>query len=809
MSCDRLAPRGVSPACDRAALALNGLLAGLMLLNDVGAGRFARGRAPPRARAAAAAAGHAAAGRRNPPRRALAAALHRRARRRARERERRDRLAPRQDVMMRRPLIARAGATAAARAREGERAAESFARVPKPGTCRPRAAAAVLLRARQGDGRLPARRVRAPVGLLLVPQPPWSRSCHGACPLSPLSGLSLSGMMLSPPFALSSPFSRRNPARSKFGDHGAGRAHRAVERVADALIACFAAFVPLAVAGFVRGEYDAWGDCSAEWPAWALPIFLALNTAISVAQSVIFLRPLFEVSSRERAVTSGGAKAGAKAEPQTRMGAAVARNAGAVVTAVLSTFVFEASGDRRARLARVRRAEGATPVSRALSLLRGGRIARAPRVLTRARATRAGALLRPERGRLHHVRPRRQLRVRMLWWVPVVVLCPPLLRPLMTALPPLSLLTTPLRGASALSRSVPTCSPLQLASASRRVVGGVGRAARRASVRVREWTVSAGLRRGAAGSVAERRGGARVDHEHGRPPRRRARRRPPRRRRAPLGARRGSSARAPRTRAPPPRRRARRTRTTRARGGARWWRGPRRTSPTGRRGRSERETQCLRTRRGQMPCYAREPPLGACDPGTPREAREARLSRAVVHDHRIERTLERARDLGDFLRGLVQLEGRHRAHGRLVLQLRHLVDVDLFGREGGGSRMKGDTPQLRRPREQRARAARALTNLCAGCCDASLAKNGAIFWHGPHHVAVKSTTTATPSACALWSSSRHSSIERTCATSTSLPSTAAAAARRPRRGARTRRPRTRPTAAARARRRRAAAPRGI
>ena len=138
-----------------------------------------------------------------------------------------------------------------------------------------------------------------------------------------------------------------------------------------------AAFVPLAVAGFVRGEYDAWGDCSAEWPAWALPIFLALNTAISVAQSVIFLRPLFEVSSRERAVTSGGAKAGAKAEPQTKMGAAVARNAGAVVTAVLSTFVFQAT----AIVVRVSPAFGARKARRArslalsLSLLRGGRSA--------------------------------------------------------------------------------------------------------------------------------------------------------------------------------------------------------------------------------------------------------------------------------------------------------------------------------------------------------------------------------------------------------------------------------------------------
>ena len=249
---------------------------------------------------------------------------------------------------------------------------------------------------------------------------------RGLPPLSlPLGSLPL-GDDAQPPFALSSPFSRRNPARSKFGDHGAGRAHRAVERVADALIACLAAFVPLAVAGFVRGEYDAWGDCSAEWPAWALPIFLALNTAISVAQSVIFLRPLFEVSSRERAVTSGGAKA----EPQTKMGAAVARNAGAVVTAVLSTFVFQATaivvrvspafGARKARRAR----------SRALSLApsRRSERARAARGLSRARARRAQVLFCGlSAGDFTMFDLVVNSACMLFRWVPVVVLCYPLL----------------------------------------------------------------------------------------------------------------------------------------------------------------------------------------------------------------------------------------------------------------------------------------------------------------------------------------------------------------------------------------------
>ena len=346
--------------------------------------------------------------------------------------------------------------------------------------------------------------------------------------------------MLSPPSLSPLPSRAATPARSKFGDHGAGRAHRAVERVADALIACFAAFVPLAVAGFVRGEYDAWGDCSAEWPAWALPIFLALNTAISVAQSVIFLRPLFE-GRRARAPGGGGAKA----EPQTKMGAGGRHNAGAVDRGA-QHLRLPGDGDRRARLARVRRAErGARGLARSLS----------PFAAVGARARRA----RSSRARARRAQVFRGLsagdftmfdlvvNLRMLRWVPVVALCQSLLG-CDDCLPPPSY--DPLRARPASRQRAPPAVP----AARERVAARRRRRRPRRAPRVRACASgpSPRLRRSTAARRGRQRRAAR-----GRPPRRR-----PRgggraaARRAGAGraarARREPSARAPRTRVPPP-----------------------------------------------------------------------------------------------------------------------------------------------------------------------------------------------------------------------------------------------------------------
>mgnify|MGYP003325905265 CR=1 FL=1 len=72
-----------------------------------------------------------------------------------------------------------------------------------------------------------------------------------------------------PPVALSSPFSRRNPARSKFGDHRAGRAHRAAKVSATPPASARAGWGDAVRTGRLRWALDcaAWRPSPDEWRA--------------------------------------------------------------------------------------------------------------------------------------------------------------------------------------------------------------------------------------------------------------------------------------------------------------------------------------------------------------------------------------------------------------------------------------------------------------------------------------------------------------------------------------------------------------